>query len=70
MIILSCTGRVIYITPLLGVSVIEDIINLLPLEPVGVKGVITGKALYSGTLDLKRAIELTRSNRTEPNGSH
>ena len=53
-----------------GVCVIEDIINLLPLESVGVEGVITGKALYSGTLDLKRAIELTRSNRTEPLGSH
>jgi len=53
-----------------GVSVIEDIINLLPLESVGVKGVITGKALYSGMLDLKRAIEVTRSNRSEPIGSH
>jgi len=49
-----------------GVAVIEDIINLLPLESVGVTGVITGKALYSGTLDLKRAIELTKSNLTEP----
>ena len=53
-----------------GVSVIQDIINLLPLESVGVKGVITGKALYSGTLDLKRAIELAKSNRPEPIGSH
>lgn len=53
-----------------GVSVIEDIINLLPLEPVGVKGVITGKALYSGTLELKRAIRLTRSNRTGSIGSY
>jgi len=49
-----------------GVAVIEDIINLLPLESVGVTGVITGKALYSGTLDLKRAIELTKSNLAEP----
>jgi len=53
-----------------GVSAIEDIINLLPLEAAGVQGVITGKALYSGTLDLKRAIELTRPNRAEPLGSH
>jgi phosphoribosylformimino-5-aminoimidazole carboxamide ribotide isomerase len=53
-----------------GVSVIEDIINLLPLESVGVQGVITGKALYSGTLDLKRAIELTRPNRSESLGFH
>ena len=41
-----------------GVSSIEDIRNLLPLEPVGVQGVITGKALYSGTLDLAEAIAL------------
>lgn len=46
-----------------GVSVIEDIINLLPLEAVGVQGVITGRALYSGALDLKRAIDLAKSNR-------
>jgi phosphoribosylformimino-5-aminoimidazole carboxamide ribotide isomerase len=44
-----------------GVSTIEDIRNLLPLEPVGVQGVITGKALYSGSLDLKEAIALVRS---------
>jgi len=42
-----------------GVSVINDIMNLLPLEAVGVVGVITGKALYSGTLNLKKAIEMT-----------
>ena len=43
-----------------GVATIEDIKNLLPLEPVGVSGVITGKALYSGTLDFKQALELVR----------
>ncbi|MDH3721940.1 MAG: HisA/HisF-related TIM barrel protein, partial [Desulfobacteraceae bacterium] len=40
-----------------GVSSIEDIQNLLPLEAVGVVGVITGRALYSGSLNLKEAIE-------------
>jgi len=39
-----------------GVSSMEDIIRLLPLESAGVVGVITGKALYSGTLDLQEAI--------------
>ena len=39
-----------------GVSSIEDIRNLLPLEAVGVVGVITGKALYAGTLRLADAI--------------
>jgi phosphoribosylformimino-5-aminoimidazole carboxamide ribotide isomerase len=32
----------------------------MPLEPFGVIGVITGKALYEGTLDLRKAIALTR----------
>jgi phosphoribosylformimino-5-aminoimidazole carboxamide ribotide isomerase len=43
-----------------GVSTLADIENLLPLEAVGVTGVITGKALYSGSLDLKAAIALTQ----------
>lgn len=42
-----------------GVATLEDIKNLLPLEPAGVTGVITGKALYSGSLDLEEAIALT-----------
>jgi phosphoribosylformimino-5-aminoimidazole carboxamide ribotide isomerase len=44
-----------------GVSSIKDIQNLLPLENVGVVGVITGKALYSGSLNLKEAIEASLS---------
>lgn len=44
-----------------GVSTIEDIKNLLPLEEAGVIGVITGRALYSGTLNLKEAIEVSKS---------
>lgn len=46
-----------------GVSTLEDIQNLLPLEPVGVVGVITGKALYSGTLNFKEALRLTRQGK-------
>jgi phosphoribosylformimino-5-aminoimidazole carboxamide ribotide isomerase len=44
-----------------GVATIEDIKNLLPLEAVGVCGVITGKALYSETLDFKQALALVQS---------
>ena len=44
-----------------GVSTINDIQNLLPLASVGVQGIITGKALYSGSLDLETAIELART---------
>ncbi|OQX14243.1 MAG: 1-(5-phosphoribosyl)-5-[(5-phosphoribosylamino)methylideneamino]imidazole-4-carboxamide isomerase [Desulfobacteraceae bacterium IS3] len=46
-----------------GVSTLDDIKNLLPLEKAGVMGVITGRALYSGTLDLKEAIAVARDNR-------
>lgn len=44
-----------------GVSDISDIHRLLPLTAVGVVGVITGRALYDGTLDLKKAIAATRT---------
>ena len=47
-----------------GVATIEDIQNLLPLEACGVIGVITGKALYSGTLDFKEALALGQSKKT------
>ena len=47
-----------------GVSTLDDIKNLLPLASVGVQGVITGKALYSGSLDLKEAIELARTSQS------
>lgn len=42
-----------------GVHSIEDIKNLLKIEDDGVAGVITGRALYEGTLDLEEAIRLT-----------
>ena len=41
-----------------GVSSLEDISALLPLEMEGVKGVITGRAIYEGCLDFTRALEL------------
>ena len=47
-----------------GVSTLQDIKNLLPLEPLGVIGVITGKALYSGTLNLKEAISLCKAHQS------
>lgn len=46
-----------------GVSTIEDIKNLMPLETVGVCGVITGKALYSGTLDFEQALALVQASK-------
>jgi phosphoribosylformimino-5-aminoimidazole carboxamide ribotide isomerase len=43
-----------------GVSCLDDIRSLLPLEPLGVVGVITGRALYDGSLDLAEAIRLAQ----------
>jgi phosphoribosylformimino-5-aminoimidazole carboxamide ribotide isomerase len=43
-----------------GVSTIQDIKNLLEIEALGVTGVITGRAIYEGTLDLKEAIEISK----------
>ena len=40
-----------------GVAVLKDIINLFQLD---IYGAICGKAIYSGTLDLKQAIEITK----------
>lgn len=39
-----------------GISSLEDLQRLRKLQPLGVTGVIVGKALYSGKLDLKIAI--------------
>lgn len=40
-----------------GISTITDVMNLLPLERDGVMGIITGRALYDGSLDLRAAIQ-------------
>lgn len=42
-----------------GVSNIEDIKALLPYEKDGIEGVIVGKSIYTGSLDLKEAVALT-----------
>jgi phosphoribosylformimino-5-aminoimidazole carboxamide ribotide isomerase len=44
-----------------GVATIQDIYSLLPLEASGVIGIITGKALYSGTLDFTEALAAVKS---------
>ena len=41
-----------------GVSGLEDIRALVPLEPSGIEGVIIGKALYAGALTLADALTL------------
>jgi phosphoribosylformimino-5-aminoimidazole carboxamide ribotide isomerase len=39
-----------------GVSSLTDILSLLALEPIGVKGVIVGRAIYTGDLSLREAV--------------
>ncbi|MBM4286722.1 MAG: 1-(5-phosphoribosyl)-5-[(5-phosphoribosylamino)methylideneamino]imidazole-4-carboxamide isomerase [Deltaproteobacteria bacterium] len=46
-----------------GVNTIKDIQDLIPLTEDGVIGVITGKALYAGTLNFQEALQLTSGSR-------
>jgi phosphoribosylformimino-5-aminoimidazole carboxamide ribotide isomerase len=46
-----------------GVSSIKDIENLMALEPSGIVGVVTGKAVYTGAIDLAEAVALTKKDR-------
>lgn len=43
-----------------GVSTLKDIEDLLAIEQHGIQGVIVGKALYTGDVDLEEAVELTK----------
>ncbi|MBJ6724863.1 1-(5-phosphoribosyl)-5-[(5-phosphoribosylamino)methylideneamino]imidazole-4-carboxamide isomerase [Geomesophilobacter sediminis] len=43
-----------------GLSSLKDIENLMAIESSGVTGVITGKAIYSGAINLAEAIALTK----------
>jgi phosphoribosylformimino-5-aminoimidazole carboxamide ribotide isomerase len=45
-----------------GVHTMKDIENLLTIRHSGVSGVITGKAIYSGSLNLREAIIFVRMN--------
>lgn len=48
-----------------GISSLQDIENLLAIEDSGIQGVITGKAIYSGALNLRDAVALTKKSRVE-----
>jgi phosphoribosylformimino-5-aminoimidazole carboxamide ribotide isomerase len=43
-----------------GVSSLKDIENLMAIEASGVTGAITGKAIYTGAINLSDAIALTK----------
>ena len=46
-----------------GLSSLEDIRRLMEIEQYGVTGVITGKAIYSGAIDLREAVALTKTGK-------
>jgi len=46
-----------------GISGISDVLDLLPLSTDGVMGMITGRALYDGGLDLAEAIRVAREGK-------
>lgn len=46
-----------------GVSSLTDLLSLLALEPLGVRGAIVGRALYTGDVSLKEAIQAVGSGR-------
>lgn len=46
-----------------GVSSLTDLLSLLSLEPVGVTGVIVGRALYTGDVNLSEAVRAIGNGR-------
>lgn len=48
-----------------GVSSITDLLSLLALEPIGVEGVIIGRALYTGDVSLKEALQAVGPGRIQ-----
>ena len=54
-----------------GIGSVADLLSLLPLEPLGVQGVIVGRALYDGTVLLKEALEAIGPARLQdPSADH
>jgi len=48
-----------------GVSSVTDLLSLLALEPQGVNGVIVGRALYTGDINLKEALRAIGQGRIQ-----
>jgi phosphoribosylformimino-5-aminoimidazole carboxamide ribotide isomerase len=51
-----------------GVASLDDVSSVVQVEQAGVEGIIIGKALYSGRIDLRQALEVAGSAlaRSEP----
>ena len=50
-----------------GISGISDVLKVLSLWEVGVTGMITGRALYDGSLDLTEAVRATKVDNIQDN---
>lgn len=48
-----------------GISSVTDLLSLLALEPLGVTGVIIGRALYTGDISLKQALQAIGQGRLQ-----
>lgn len=64
---IESTGRLVRATPLPviaagGIANLQDVQSLAPLEEEGLVGMITGRAIYSGSLDLKEAMDWLAGN--------
>ena len=46
-----------------GVSSLTDLLSVLSLEPLGVSGAIVGKAIYTGDVNLKEAVQAVGNGR-------
>jgi phosphoribosylformimino-5-aminoimidazole carboxamide ribotide isomerase len=51
-----------------GIGQLEHLLSLLALEPLGVSGVIVGRALYDGRIDLREAIQAIGEGRLQDVG--
>ena len=48
-----------------GIGNLEHLLSLLALEPMGVEGVIVGRALYDGRVDLAEALQAIGDGRLQ-----
>ncbi|MFM7361709.1 MAG: HisA/HisF-related TIM barrel protein, partial [Cyanobium sp.] len=48
-----------------GVGTLTDLLSLLALAPLGIEGVIVGRALYDGSVDLGEALAAIGPERLE-----
>ncbi len=48
-----------------GVSSMTDLLSLLALEPLGVSGVIVGRAIYTGDISLREAVQAIGNGRLQ-----